>query len=74
MKPTSTFENQLAPCGQTENGKTYEDRDEQALLTEELCYACGCVVINHEYHDGSVNRKVVHHNGKVLVDELIAAE
>ena len=73
MEPKSTFKNQVAPCGQTESGKTYEDRDEETLLTEE-CYACGCVVIRHEYHDGSVNRKVIHHNGKVLVDELIAAE
>ena len=74
MEHTGTFKSQQAPCGKTMDGETYTDRDEQALLTEELCYACGCVVIRHEYHDGSVSRKVVHHNGKILVDELLSAE
>ena len=32
------------------------------------------VVTRHEYHDGSVSRKVVHHNGKILVDELLDAQ
>ncbi len=74
MDPTGTFKSQKAPCGKTVDGERYEDRDEQTLLTEELCYACGCLVIRHEYHDGSVSRKVVHHNGKILVDELLSAE
>ncbi len=74
VDPTAAVKSQKAPCGKTVDGESYEDRDEQALLTEELCYACGCLVIRHEYHDGSVSRKVVHHNGKVLVDELISSE
>ena len=57
MDPTGTFKSQKAPCGKIVDGETYEDRDEQTLLTEELCYACGCLVIRHEYHDGSVSRK-----------------
>lgn len=32
------------------------------------------VVTRHEYYDGSVSRKLVHHNGKVLVDELLDAQ
>ena len=74
MNPTGPFKSQKAPCGKIVDGETYEDRDAEALVTEELCYACGCLVIRHEYHDGSVSRKVVHHNGKILVDELISAE
>jgi hypothetical protein len=28
----------------------------------------------HQYHDGSVACRIVHHNGKVLTEELLAAE
>jgi hypothetical protein len=75
MVPTNTiFRGQEAPCGQILGGEHYEDRDEQCLVTEEFDYACGCRSICHEYHDGSVSRKVVRHDGTVLVDELLAAE
>ncbi len=74
MKSTGAFKGKHAPCGKVVDGERFEDRDDQALVTEELCYACGCVEIRHEYHDGSVSRKVTHHNGKVLVDELDSAE
>jgi hypothetical protein len=39
-----------------------------------MLYACGCREIKHEYHDGGVARKVMHHNGAVLVDEILGAE
>ena len=68
------FESRQAPCGKIVDGKCYEDRDEEVLVTQQRRYACGCVVIRHEYHDGSVSHKKVHHNGKVLIDELLAAE
>ncbi len=71
---TSTFKGQQAPCGRTVDGESYEDKDEEVLLTCEVDYACGCKSIRHEYHDGSVAQKVVHHNGRVLVDELDGAE
>jgi len=74
MTCASTFKGQQAPCGQIVDGQNYQDRDEDALVTDELDYACGCRTIRHEYHDGSVSRKVVRHDGKVLVDELISAE
>ena len=73
MDPARAFKNQSAPCGKTMDGERYEDRDEEVMVTEHECYACGCVVTRHEYHDGSVGRTVVHHNGKTLVDELLAA-
>ena len=74
MDPAGPFKNQQAPCGQTVDGKRYEDRDEEVMVTEQRCYACGCEVTRHEYHDGSVSRKEVHHNGKILVDEFLVAE
>ena len=74
MDPAGSFNRQQAPCGETVHGKRYEDRDEEVMVTEQQCYDCGCVVTCHQYHDGSVSRKVVHHNGKTLVDELLAAK
>ena len=68
------FRSQQAPCGQIVDGATYQDQDEEAVVTEELDFACGCRTIRHEYHDGSVSRKVVRHDGTVLVDELLTAE
>ncbi|MGQ0639715.1 MAG: hypothetical protein ACT4P6_02940 [Gemmatimonadaceae bacterium] len=75
MAPTKTrFAGQKAPCGRIVDGESYQDRDEDALLTEAMDFACGCRVIRHEYHDGSVSRKVVRHDGSVLVDELLSHE
>ena len=73
MESAGAFTNEEAPCGRTVDGDRYEDRDTEVRITEQQCYACGCVVTRHEYHDGSVSRKVVHHNGKILVDELLGA-
>ena len=74
MDPTATVKSQKAPCGKIVDGVTYEDRDEQTILTEEHCYSCGCLVIRHQYHDRSLSRKEVQHNGKILVDDLLSAE
>jgi hypothetical protein len=75
MVTTNTgFKAQQAPCGQTLDGELYQDRDDETVLTQELDFACGCRTIRHEYHDGSVSRKVIHHDGTVLVDELLSAE
>ena len=57
------FKDLQAPCGQIVDGESYEDRDPETLLTQELDYACGCRSIRHEYHDGTV-----------LMDELLSAE
>ena len=70
----TSFTRRQALCGQIVDGKRYEDRDDETMLTEELDYACGCRSICHEYHDGSVSRKLIRHDGTVLVDELLAAE
>jgi hypothetical protein len=44
------------------------------VVTLEIDFACGCRSIQHEYHDGTVSRKVIRHDGRVLIDELLAAE
>lgn len=74
MAPTNTtsFESQQAPCGQVVSGQRHEDHDDDGLIVYDLFYSCGCRSIHHEYHDGSLSQKIVHHNGHVLVDELIA--
>ena len=73
MAATSTcFQSEKAPCGRIVDGEHYQDQDEEGLVTDNLYYACGCRCIRHEYHDGSVVRKVVTHDGTVLVDDLIA--
>ena len=68
----SGFPGRLAPCGQIMNVDSQEDVDDDVQVTESLTYECGCRSIRHEYHDGSMSRKVIHHDGKVLVDELIS--
>lgn len=71
---SNRFNSQPAPCGRIVDGESFQDRDEELLLTEALDYACGCRSIRHEYHDGSVSHKVIRHDGKVLVDEFRSAE
>jgi len=66
----SRFESVEAPCGQVVDGRRHQDRDEGCLLTDIHEYDCGCRRIRHAYHDGSFSRKVIHHKGTVLVDEL----
>ena len=75
MASTSTgFKGQKAPCGRIVDGESYQDQDEQGLVIDDRFYDCGCRTIRHEYHDGSMSQKVVRHDGKVLVDELLSAE
>lgn len=69
---TTHFTSQEAPCGQIGGGDHFQDQDEQCVVADEFFYACGCRTIRHEYHDGSVSRTVIRHDGKVLVDEFIA--
>ena len=70
----STLPAQLAPCGRIVDVERYQDEDEEVVVTQELDYACGCRSIRHEYHDGTISRKVVRHDGTILVDELLSAE
>jgi hypothetical protein len=75
MSATSTcFKHEKAPCGRIVDGEHFQDQDEESLVTDTFYYACGCRAIRHEYHDGSVCRKVTRHDGKVLVEELVAGQ
>ena len=69
---SNSFTGQKAPCGQSVDGQCHEDRDDEGLIVRDLFYACGCRSLHHEFHDGSLTRKIVHHNGHVLVDEFIS--
>ncbi len=70
----SRFDAKLAPCGNQHGGERYLSEDQQGLVTEELRYSCGCRVTKEEFHDGSVHRMVVKHDGRVLVDEELRGE
>ena len=74
MNANGRFNDLQAPCGRIVDGERYEDHDDEVVVTQETFYACGCQTIQHEYHDGSVSRRIVRHDGHVLVDELISAE
>jgi hypothetical protein len=74
VRPNGSFTSQQAPCGRLVDGEHYEDHDDECVVTRETLYACGCKSIQHEYHDGSVSRRVVRHDGKLLVDETASAE
>jgi len=56
------------------DGARYRDEDDDGLRVEHVHYACGCQVSRDEFHDGSVTRRVVHHNGRVLVHEEFRGE
>ena len=66
------FTAQQAPCGRTVDGEHVQDQDEECLVSDEWFYACGCRVIHHEYHDGTISHVVVRHDGKTLTDEMEA--
>jgi hypothetical protein len=65
------FQNRQAPCGRVVDGESCHDEDSDGLATHDDYFACGCRSIRHELHDGSICTRVVHHDGKVLVDELV---
>ena len=74
MATTGTFRGEKAPCGRIVDGNTYRDDDAEAVVTHATDYACGCRAVNHEYHDGSVSRTIVRHDGHVILDELLHKE
>ena len=74
MNANGSFKGQKAPCGRLVDGEEFEDHDDECVVTQEIIYECGCQSIQHEYHDGSISRRVVRHDGKLLVDEMLSAE
>jgi hypothetical protein len=65
------FQSRQAPCGRVVDGESCHDVDHDGLATHDDYFACGCRSIRHELHDGSICNRVVHHNGRVLVDEVV---
>jgi hypothetical protein len=74
VNANGSFKGQPAPCGKIVDGAHYEDHDDDCVVTREVEFACGCISVHHEYHDGSVSRRIVRHDGHVLMDELLSAE
>ena len=74
MATRTSFTSEEAPCGRVVEGVRFSDRDDEGLVVEHLHYACGCHNLRDEFHEGSCTRKVVHHNGKVLVEDEIRGE
>jgi hypothetical protein len=70
----SRFEARTAPCGAQHSGEEYRTEDQHGLVTDDVRFSCGCRTSKEEFHDGSVHRKVVHHSGKVLIDEEFRGE
>jgi hypothetical protein len=66
------FASELAPCGKLVDGQHYRDRDDEGLFMCDEYYTCGCRVIRHEFHDGSVRTRVVRHDRKVVIEEVSA--
>ncbi|HET6939599.1 MAG TPA: hypothetical protein VFI19_13375 [Nocardioides sp.] len=56
------------------DGERCTTEDQQGLITEDVTYSCGCQSHREEFHDGSVHWQIVHHRGRVLVDEEFRGE
>ncbi len=69
MATKTRFESEKAPCGRIVDGEHYRDQDDEGLVIDQRSYACGCRRTHHEYHDGSVHRRDVRHDGTVMLDE-----
>jgi hypothetical protein len=52
-------------------GKHYQEQEEDHPITDNWYFDCGCRSITHEFADGSLQVKVIHHNGTLLLDELV---
>ena len=69
---TTHFVDVAAPCGRSGEGDHFRDEDEECLISDDWFYACCCRSYQHQYHDGTFSRAVIRHDGRVLIDELIA--
>lgn len=72
MATTTRFRKELAPCGRVTEGDHYRDQDDDGLIIDRMSYACGCRSTRHEYHDGSISRRVIRHDGNVILNERSA--
>lgn len=70
---TIDFTEERAPCGRIVDGLRYQENDAAGLFVDKVTYACGCRRSRHEFHDGSMQIRIVRHDGAVLQDEQSAA-
>ncbi len=64
----SRLTDRQAPCGKVGSVEVLTDEDQQGLVSEERRFGCGCRSNREEYHDGSVEHRVVRHDRRVLDD------
>lgn len=69
MTDTISFNSERAPCGRIVEGERLRDQDDECMLTEEVFYACGCQVIRHEYHDGTISSRELRHDGRIVAEK-----
>ena len=69
MTDTISFDCERAPCGRIVDGERLRDQDDECLLSEAEFFACGCKVIRHEYHDGSISCRAVRHDGRIVAEK-----
>lgn len=63
------FSSERAPCGKQMDGRRHQDSDCQGFILDNRTYTCGCRQVHQQFHDGSGRAQVIHHDGKVLMDE-----
>jgi hypothetical protein len=69
MAMSSHFGSEIAPCGRTVGGEHVRDDDDEGFVIDHQYYACGCRRTRHQFHDGSIQVKVMNHRGRVVVYE-----
>ena len=70
MATRTSFTGETAPCGAIVDGTRYRDSDDEGMRVEHVHYGCGC----QDLRDGSTHHRVIHHRGKVLIDEELRGE
>lgn len=69
MTMRSRFTDEAAPCGRRVDGERVVDDDGEGYVFEHLTWDCGCQRTRRQFHDGSVQHRVVDHHGHVQSDE-----
>ncbi len=59
MNPNGSFKGQQAPCGRIVDSESYEDHDDEVVVTRETFYTCGC-----QSHPARVSRWHLQQEGR----------
>ena len=74
MNANGSFKGQQAPCGRIVDGESYEDHDDEVVVTQEIDLCVRMPEHPARVPRRRVSRRIVRHDGHVLVDELLSAE